>query len=76
MIDELATIALTTDVPDSDLQAGDIGTVVMIHANGIGYTVEFLTLSGETVAVVTLGAEKVRPIRTNEIARVRELRAA
>ena len=76
MIEELATIALTTDVPEHQLQAGDIGTVVLIHANGTGYTVEFLTLSGETVAVVTLSADKVRPIRTNEIARVRELRAA
>ena len=42
----------------------------------IRYTVEFLTLSGETVAVVTVAAEQIRPIRTNEIAHVRELAAA
>jgi hypothetical protein len=35
-----------------------------------------MTLSGDTVAVVTLSAEQVRPIRTNEIAHVRELIAA
>ena len=61
---------------ESGLQAGDIGTVVMIHQQGQGYTVEFMTLSGDTVAVVTLPADQVRPIRANEIAHVRELIAA
>jgi hypothetical protein len=76
MIEELASVVLTTDIPERGLQAGDIGTVVMVHQQGKGYTVEFMTLSGETVAVVTLASEQVRPIRTNEIAHVRELVAA
>ena len=76
MIDELATVVLTTDMPERGLQAGDIGTVVMVHQAGQGYTVEFMTLSGDTVAVVTLPAEQVRPIRANEIAHVRALIAA
>jgi hypothetical protein len=54
----------------------DIGAVVMVHQQGQGYTVEFMTLGGETVAVVTLAAEQVRPIRANEIAHVREVSAA
>jgi hypothetical protein len=76
MIEELESVVLTTDMPERGLQAGDIGTVVMIHQQGQGYTVEFMTLTGETVAVVTLPAEQVRPIRANEIAHVRGLIAA
>ncbi len=76
MIEELASVVLTTDMPERGLQAGDIGTVVMVHQEGQGYTVEFMTLSGDTVAVVTLPADQVRPIRANEIAHVRELLAA
>jgi hypothetical protein len=76
MIEELSSVVLTTDMAESGLQAGDIGTVVMIHQQGQGYTVEFMTLSGDTVAVVTLPADQVRPIRANEIAHVRELIAA
>jgi hypothetical protein len=76
MIEELASVVLTTNLPERGLQAGDIGTVVMVHQEGKGYTVEFLTLSGETVAVITVPAEQIRPIRTNEIAHARELAAA
>ncbi len=76
MIEELANVVLTTNMPERRLVAGDIGTVVMVHQAGQGYTVEFMTLSGDTVAVVTLPAEQVRPIRANEIAHVRELMAA
>jgi putative heme iron utilization protein len=73
MIEELASVVLTTDMPERGLQAGDIGTVVLVHQHGQGYTVEFMTLSGETIAVVTLAADEVRLIRPNEIAHVREL---
>jgi len=76
MIEELVSVVLTTDIPERGLLAGDIGTVVMAHHEGRGYTVEFMTLNGDTVAVVTLPAEQIRPIRTNEIAHVRELIAA
>lgn len=76
MIEELASVVLATNLPERGLQAGDIGTVVLVHQEGKGYTVEFMTLNGDTVAVVTVSAEQVRPIRTNEIAHVRELVAA
>lgn len=76
MIEELASVVLTTDLPERGLQAGDIGTVVLVHQEGRGYTVEFMTLRGDTVAVITVPAAQIRPIRTNEIAHVRELAAA
>ena len=43
-------------------QQGDIGTVVMVHRGGQGYEVEFITLDGKTVAVVSLLAKQLQPI--------------
>ena len=54
MINDLDSVVLTVDLPQYGLTAGDIGTVVMIHANGKGYEVEFMTLDGETLAVTSL----------------------
>lgn len=76
MINELTSVVLTADMPERGLQMGDIGTVVSVHQEGKGYTVEFITLGGDTVAVITLPASQVRPIRANEIAHVRALVAA
>lgn len=73
MIDELESVVLNTDLPEHNLRAGDIGTVVMVHEVGRGYSVEFLTLRGETLAVVTLEADQVRRIEPNEIAHVRQV---
>ena len=76
MIKEHDAIILTEDLPGEGLQAGDIGTVVHIHQNGVGYEVEFMTLAGETIAVVTLMASQVRPVARRDIAHARELSAA
>jgi hypothetical protein len=73
MIKEHECVVLTQTLPDQDLQAGDIGTVVEIHQGGAGYTVEFMTLAGETVAITTLLPAQLRPIARREIAHVREL---
>jgi hypothetical protein len=60
-IKELDTIALTIDVPESGLSAGDLGTVVLAHKRG-GYEVEFVTLGGKTVTVISLAPHQVRPV--------------
>ena len=60
MIEELASVVLMTDFQNRGRRAGDIGTVVLVHQDGKGYTVEFMTLRGDTVAVVTVAAEQVR----------------
>lgn len=73
MIKELDQIVLTTELPEYGLQAGDIGTVVLVHQEGAGYEVEFVALNGETLAVVSLFASQVRPIAPREIARVRTI---
>jgi len=76
MIKEHDAIILTADLPGEGLRAGDIGTVVHVHQDGVGYEVEFMTLAGETIAVVTLMATQVRPIARRDIAHARELSAA
>ena len=47
--------------------------VVLVHENGVAYQVEFVTLDGETLAVVTLPAAAVRATTGREIAHVREV---
>lgn len=71
MIKNLDRVVLTTDLPDEGLAKGDIGTVVLVHRGGAGYEVEFMTLTGDTVAVVTLMKTQVRRIAPREIANAR-----
>jgi hypothetical protein len=73
MIQELEDVVLTSDLPKQGLARGDIGTVVLIHEQGKGYEVEFTTLDGETIAIVTLTADQVRPSKPKEIAHARDL---
>ncbi len=73
MIRELDSVVLTEDLPDYGLKRGDIGTVVLTHRGGEGYEVEFMTLDGETVAVVSLLSSQVRPIGDREIAHARHV---
>ena len=76
MIKEHDRIALKTNLPAQKLEAGDIGTVIHVHKKGAAFEVEFLTLHGETVAVTTLEASKIRPIQKKEIAHARLLKAS
>jgi hypothetical protein len=71
MIQELDRVVLTTNVPEYSLEQGDIGTVVLVHRDRQGYEVEFITLDGETVAVISLSSEQVRSIGNQEIAHAR-----
>jgi hypothetical protein len=67
----LDLVVLKRDLPAERLTAGDVGTVVLVHQQGAGYEVEFTTLAGETVAVVSLAASDVRPVETREIVHAR-----
>ena len=73
MINEHDCVVLTQDLPDVGLRTGDIGTVVHIHPGAEGYEVEFMTLAGETVTIVTLLPPQLRPIARRDLAHVREL---
>jgi hypothetical protein len=73
MIKEHDVVVLTQDLPEDRLKAGDVGTVVHIHQGGAGYTVEFMTLSGRTIAVTTVMASQVRAVTSRDVVYVREL---
>lgn len=76
MMKEHDCVVLRQDLPDHALKAGDIGTVVHVHKAGEGFEVEFMTLTGETVAVVTLLSSQLRSISRHDLAHVRELTTA
>jgi hypothetical protein len=63
---------LAANVPGEGLVAGDVGTVVHIHKGGEGCEVEFMTLTGETAAIVTLLAGQARPLNCRDLAHTRE----
>jgi hypothetical protein len=63
MIKETDPVVLTQSLPEQGFQAGDIGCVVMIHAGGAGYEIEFVTWADETVSVVTVPAVADNPLR-------------
>jgi len=71
MIKELDTVVLDVDLPEYHLEKGDIGTVVLIHQNQKGYEVEFITLEGETLVVISLFPSQIRTVQKREIPHVR-----
>jgi hypothetical protein len=71
MIQELESVILVGDLPEHGLCDGDIGTVVLVHPGNSGYEVEFMTLDGQTVAIVSLFPSQLRPIARREIAHAR-----
>lgn len=70
---ELDIVILTQDLPELDLRAGDIGTIVLVHGASTAFEVELSTLDGENVAIETLLSNQIRPITRGEIAHVRKL---
>lgn len=73
MIKEHDRVVLLKDVPEEGLKAGDVGTIVHIYRHGEALEVEFMTLDGRTVAIVTLPVLHVRTVSSRDITHVREL---
>ncbi len=67
MIEELDVIALTRDIPGTHLKKGDMGTIVLVHGENEGYTVEFLLQGGFTAALEDVSAGYVRSLKEIEI---------
>jgi hypothetical protein len=75
MIQEHDCIVLTQDIAAEGLQTGDVGSVVHIHGGGAAYEVEFMTLTGQTVAVTTVLPAQLRPVSERDLSHVREVAA-
>jgi len=72
-IQEHDRVILRSDLPDEELRAGDVGTVVHIHGDGEAFEVEFCTLHGDTVAITTVTTDQVRPVGSNDMSHARSL---
>jgi len=73
MIRELDTVVLAHDIEEHSLKRDDIGAVVHCYEGNRAFEVEFVTGAGETVALLTLTPEDIRPIGRKEILHVRAL---
>ena len=75
MINEHDCVVLKSDLTSAGLVAGDVGTVVHVHPGGAAFEVEFVTMTGTTVAVATVAATQLRPVGRQDISHVRALTA-
>jgi len=67
---ELDSVVVARDLPTHGLRAGDLGAVVAVHP-GDALEVEFVRVSGQTQALVTLAPADVRPIGEYDLIAVR-----
>jgi hypothetical protein len=68
----LEPVVLCRDIPEHGLKAGDLGAIVEIYPGG-GIEVEFLRLSGETQALLTLSEKDVRRTDSQDLLAIRRL---
>ena len=71
MICELDTVILLKDRPLEGLVKGDVGSVVFIHEGGKALEVEFTTLAGDPLGVLTLAEDEIRPVSARDVPHVR-----
>jgi hypothetical protein len=64
-------VILTRDFGGSGLVSGDVGTVVHVYEGGKAFEVEFISLSGDTIAVETLTAADVRQVTPADVVHAR-----
>lgn len=72
MFKEHDTVVLNDNLTAERLKAGDVGTIVHVHPRGAAFVVEFLALSGDTVAVATVSPSQVRPVDSRDMAHARQ----
>jgi len=68
----LDTVVLDRDLPEYGLRSGDLGAVVQVYEPD-GLEVEFVTASGKTQALVTLGVKDVRSVQDSDLVAVRSV---
>ena len=72
-MNEFDLVVLQEDVADGRLKAGDVGTILTVYKEGKAFEVEFVTLTGEAVAVETLLPHQIRDARASEMLSVRDM---
>ena len=70
LFNELDTVVLLRDLPETGLRGGDLGAIVQVYGDE-AVEVEFATASGRTQALLTLPVSDVRPVRDDDLLAVR-----
>lgn len=73
MFKELDRIVLTIDISDDGLKAGDVGTIVHVYPHREAFEVEFLTLDGDTAAIVNILPSQARATTNKDITHARTM---
>ncbi len=70
----LETIIVTVNIPDKQVLAGDLGTIVEIYSEPrLAYDVECVNADGATRALVTLAPEQVRRLAPADVLTTRQM---
>jgi len=70
--DKLECVVLVEDIPEHDLRAGDLGTVVEVYPGG-GVEVEFVRGNGSIQALLTLDERNIRKMDSHDLLTTRRL---
>ena len=76
MFKELDGVVLTTDIEEEGLKAGDAGTIVHMYPGGDAFIVEFMTLDGDTIALVDVLPSQARPVTSRDVTHARRVETA
>ncbi|MDB5240031.1 MAG: hypothetical protein JWP57_656 [Spirosoma sp.] len=69
---EFDLVVLEDNGANERLKVGDVGTILTVYSEGKAFEVEFVTLTGELVAVETLLPHQIRTVRASEVMSVRD----
>ncbi len=70
----LETVVATVDIPDENVLAGDLGTIIDIYVEiSKAYEVEFLTANGSERALVTMAPNQFRRLTPADVLTTRQI---
>ena len=77
LLAEHDVVVLTRDLPEEGLKAGDVGVVLLTHHGQVdtppGYTIEMTTILGETIGVIDVPVDLVRPAAERDVRHARSI---
>lgn len=70
----LDTVIATVNLPDHNVLAGDLGTIVEVYTHpSLAFEVEFVNPDGSTRALLTLAPDQVRKLSPADVLTTRRL---
>ncbi len=69
--EQIVLVAAVRGDDGEELQPGDVGSIVHVHAKGEAFVVEFMAWDGETVAIATVLPSQARQVTNADLAHAR-----